>query len=113
MLTTVAAGRAFDYSYCIGMYAMAGQGFWSPRYMVVGPDEVVFVLSRGMEELGQRITRVTLTHDFQGQFGSFGAGEGQFIWPRSIAMDSENEPLRLRRATAPYFSLRPGRNFSG
>ena len=88
MLTTVAAGRVFDYSYCIGMYAMAGQGFWSPQDMVLGPDGVVFVLSRGMEELGQRITRVTLTHDFQGQFGSFGAGEGQFIWPRSIAMDS-------------------------
>ena len=89
MLTTVAAGRVFDYSYCIGMYAMSGQGFWSPQDMVLGPDGVVFVLSRGMEELGQRITRVTLTHDFQGQFGSFGPGEGQFIWPRSIAMDSD------------------------
>ena len=88
MLTTVAAGRVFDYSYCIGMYAMAGQGFWSPQDMVLGPDGVIFVLSRGMEELGQRVTRVTLSHDFQGQFGGFGAGDGQFIWPRSIAMDS-------------------------
>ena len=24
MLTTVAAGRVFDYSYCIGMYGMSG-----------------------------------------------------------------------------------------
>lgn len=88
MLTTVAAGRVFDYSYCIGMYAMAGQGFWSPQDFALGSGGVIFVLSRGMEELGQRITRVTLSHDFQGQFGGFGAGDGQFIWPRSITMDS-------------------------
>ena len=89
MLTTVAAGRVFDYSYCIGMYAMAGQGFWSPQDFALGSGGVIFVLSRGMEEIGQRITRVTLSHDFQGQFGGFGAGDGQFIWPRSITMDSQ------------------------
>ena len=89
MLTTVAAGRVFDYSYCIGMYAMSGQGFWSPQDFVFGPDNLIYVISRGVEEIGQRISRVTRDHEFLGQFGGFGRGDGQFIWPRSIDLDSE------------------------
>jgi DNA-binding beta-propeller fold protein YncE len=90
MLTTVAAGRVFDYNYCIGMYAGAGQGFWAPQDFVLGPNEIVYVVSRGQEELGQRITRVSLNHDFLGQFGGFGYGDGQFVWPRSLDMDQDN-----------------------
>ena len=89
MLTTVAAGRVFDYSYCIGMYAGAGQGFWAPQDFVLGPNGVIYVVSRGQEELGQRITRVSLDHEFLGQFGGFGSGDGQFIWPRSIDMSRD------------------------
>ena len=89
MLTTVAAGRVFDYSHCIGMYAMAGQGFWAPQDFVFGADGIIYVISRGQEEIGQRISKVSLDHEFLGQFGSFGSGDGQFIWPRSIEMDSD------------------------
>jgi hypothetical protein len=87
MLTTVAAGRVFDYSYCIGMYAMAGQGFWSPQDFALGSGGVFYVLSRGTEELGLRISKCTLDHKFLGQFGGYGAGDGQFVWPRSIDLD--------------------------
>ena len=34
MLTTVAAGRVYDYGYCIGMYSQAGRGFWAPQDFV-------------------------------------------------------------------------------
>ena len=88
MLTTVAAGRVFDYSYCIGMYGMSGQGFWSPQDFALNGD-TMYVLSRGAEELGQRVSRVTLDHQFLGQFGAFGRGDGQFVWPRSIALDDD------------------------
>ena len=88
MLTTVAAGRVFDYSYCLGMYAMSGQGFWSPQDFALAGDDTVYVISRGAEELGQRISRVTLNHQFLGQFGAFGRGDGQFVWPRSLALDN-------------------------
>ena len=88
MLTTVAAGRVFDYSYCIGMYGMSGQGFWSPQDFTLA-DDTIYVLSRGAEELGQRVSRVTLDHRFLGQFGAFGRGDGQFIWPRSITRDDD------------------------
>ena len=90
MLTTVAAGRVFDYSFCLGMYGMSGQGFWSPQDLALGDNGVVYVINRGAEELGQRISRVTLEHQFLGQFGAYGRGDGQFIWPRAIALDCNN-----------------------
>ena len=95
MLTTVAAGRAFDYSFCLGMYGMSGQGFWTPQDMALAPGsngdaDVVYIINRGAEELGQRISRVTLDHQFLGQFGGYGRGDGQFVWPRSIALDGDN-----------------------
>ena len=89
MLTTVAAGRVFDYSYCIGMYGMSGQGFWTPQDFALADDNLMYVISRGAEELGQRISRVTLDHQFLGQFGAYGRGDGQFIWPRSITLDAD------------------------
>ena len=89
MLTTVAAGRVFDYSYCIGMYGMSGQGFWAPQDFALGPDNLIYVINRGVEEIGQRISRVTRDHQFLGQFGSGGRGNGQFVWPRSIDLDSD------------------------
>ena len=88
MLTTVAAGRVFDYSYCIGMYGMSGQGFWAPQDFVLGEGNLIYVISRGVEEIGQRVTRVTRDHEFLGQFGAAGRGDGQFVWPRSIDLDS-------------------------
>ena len=88
MLTTVAAGRVFDFSHCIGMYGESGQGFWTPQDFVLGPDGLLFVISRGSEERGLRITKCTLNHQFLTQFGGFGPGDGQFIWPRSIDMDA-------------------------
>ena len=87
MLTTVAAGRVFDYSFCLGMYGMSGQGFWTPQDFALADDGLVYVINRGAEELGQRISKVTLDHQFLGQYGSFGRGDGQFVWPRSIALD--------------------------
>jgi DNA-binding beta-propeller fold protein YncE len=87
MLTTVAAGRVYDYSYCIGMYSQSGRGFWTPQDFVLGPNGRIYVLSRGAEQLGQRVSKITFDHQFQGQFGSFGAEDGRFVWPRSIDLD--------------------------
>ena len=87
MLTTVAAGRVFDYSFCLGMYGMSGQGFWTPQDFDIAADGTVFILNRGAEELGQRVSKVTLDHEFLDQFGGYGQGDGQFIWPRSIILD--------------------------
>ena len=89
MLTTVAAGRVFNYSYCIGMYGMSGLGFWAPLDFALGSSGVMYVINRGGEELGQRISKCTIDHKFLGQFGGFGSGDGQFIWPVSIDLDRD------------------------
>ena len=87
MLTTVAAGRVYDYSYCIGMYSQSGQGFWAPQDFVLGSNDRIYVLSRGVEQLGQRVSKINFDQEFKGQFGSVGAEDGRFIWPRSIDLD--------------------------
>ncbi len=87
MLTTVAAGRVFDYSYFIGMYSQSAQGFWTPQDFVLGQNGRIYVLSRGVEQLGQRVSKINFDHEFQGQFGSFGGEDGRFMWPRSIDLD--------------------------
>jgi len=89
MLTTVAAGRVFSHTGCIGMYGNAGAGFWSPLDFAMGSSGVLYVVSRGSEELGQRITRCTVDHQFLSQFGGYGTGDGQFIWPVSLDLDRE------------------------
>ena len=87
MLTTVAAGRVFDYSYCIGMFSMAAQGFQYPQDFTLDANGLMYVISRGTEEIGMRVSKVTMDHEFQGQFGTAGQSDGQFIWPRSIDLD--------------------------
>jgi DNA-binding beta-propeller fold protein YncE len=90
MLTTVAAGRIFNYSHCIGMYGMSGLGFWAPLDFAFGANGVIYVISRGdSEALGPRISKCTTDHQFLTQYGGFGAGDGQFFWPVSIDVDSE------------------------
>ena len=89
MLTTTAAGRTFDYSHCLGMYGMSGLGFWAPLDFAFGANGVLYVVNRGGEELGQRISKCTIDHKFLGQFGGYGSGDGQFIWPVSIALDQD------------------------
>ena len=89
MLTTVAAGRVFNFSHCLGMYGMAGLGFWDPLDFAFGANGVIYVVNRGAEELGQRVSICTVDHEFVSQFGGFGSGDGQFMWPVSIDVDSQ------------------------
>lgn len=89
MLTTVAAGRVFNFSHCLGMYGMAGLGFWDPLDFTFAANGVLYVVNRGAEELGQRISKCTVNHEFLTQFGGFGNRDGQFVWPVSIDVDQE------------------------
>lgn len=89
MLTTTAAGRAYDYSYCIGMVAMSGAGFTFPVDFALGAEGVIYVINRAAEGLNQRISKCTVDHQFLGQFGSPGSADGQFTWPMSLDLDRD------------------------
>lgn len=89
MLTTVAAGRVFDYSHCMGMYSTSGVGFLVPMDFALGRNETVYVLNRGVDEITLRISKCTLNHEFIGDIGRYGMGDGQFVWPMALALDQE------------------------
>ena len=87
MLTTIAAGRVFDYSHCMGMYSTSGIGFLVPMDLALGSDDTVYVLNRGVDEITLRISKCTRNHEFITDIGRFGMGDGQFVWPMAIALD--------------------------
>ena len=89
MLTTIASGRVFDYSHCIGMYSTSGVGFLVPMDFALASDGVLYVLNRGVDEITLRISKCTLNHEFIGDIGRYGMGDGQFVWPMGIALDSD------------------------
>ena len=89
MLTTVASGRVYDYSHCMGMYSTSGIGFLVPMDFVLGSNDSIYVLNRGVDEITLRISKCTLGHEFIGDIGRFGMGDGQFVWPVAIDLDSD------------------------
>lgn len=79
------------YNRTIGVTAMFGRGFYYPVDIVADEGGRLYVLNRSSDgdKRGVRITAMNLEEEYFGIFGEFGAGDGQFTWPNSIAMDSE------------------------
>ena len=94
MLTQTVAGRTYDYSHNVGQGASTGPGFYFGVDLALGIDGRAYVLNRGNGAgLGQRVSMLTLgsqagEEEYIGEFGSFGDGAGQLIWPAGIAVDS-------------------------
>ena len=104
MVTQIAAGRVYDYNYCLGRGGITGIGFQDINGIAVGPDNKIYVLNRGGENIASvpwnktgRGTRVGVFNlgdgsgheEFLTEFGRYGDGDGEFIWPAGIALDSE------------------------
>ena len=83
--------RTFAYSHSIGRNEFAGTGFRNPVDMAVGEDNVVYVINRSYENRpdGTRISVVTMDEEYISEFGAYGEGNGEFVWPTSIAIDSQ------------------------
>lgn len=88
MLTTTVAGRTWNFSHAIGRNAAAGNGFTNPYAITVGPDGVMYVISRGAEGAGgvvaenKRIAKVTMDENLVGEFG-----RTDLTWGAGIAVD--------------------------
>ncbi|MDA0735214.1 MAG: NHL repeat-containing protein [Chloroflexi bacterium] len=84
-----------EYSYVktIGNAAAPGQiGFRNPVDVALGKGGLLYVLSHAAENSpsGKRIAKCTFDEEhFLGEFGSFGAEDGQFTWPNSLAVGEE------------------------
>ncbi len=94
MLTTVAAGRVYNFSHVIGRDASRGPAFHSPSALAIGQDSVVYVVSRGNEaSFGTRVGKIKIwppgDEELLSEFGQRGEEDGQLTWPTSVAIDGE------------------------
>ena len=99
MLTTVAAGRVFDYSHAVGGLEMP-----QPIASACAAGNRLYVLNRQFEEVLDvpwnkaatcveinlyRVPTTPRDEEFLGTFSRYGSEEGEFIWPAGLAIDSE------------------------
>tara|TARA_B100001123_G_C15206957_1_gene985664 strand:- start:39 stop:1055 length:1017 start_codon:yes stop_codon:yes gene_type:complete len=90
MKTSEMIGKKFKYSYTIGKQSPGGPGFRYPVDLAIDNGDILFVVNRGSEgEPCHRISKLTASEKYIGQFGSYGKGDGQFIWPTSVAIDKK------------------------
>jgi DNA-binding beta-propeller fold protein YncE len=88
-ITQMIAGRTFTYMECMGRNGAGETGFIHPVGIARGKDNVIYILNAGTEFLpSARITKATLEHEWLMDIGSPGNGDGQFLWPGGIALDS-------------------------
>ena len=69
---------------------MRGRGFYCPVDTAIGKNGRLYVVSRSLDSDpgGVRVTVCGADSEFFRVFGSGGEGDGQFVWPVSIACDS-------------------------
>ena len=84
----------FQYSHTIGMYAQIGRGFNNPVDMALGREDVLYVLNRAGSDISprmsyKRVSVCTVSEAFHGEFSHGGTGDGEIMWPTSIAIDAE------------------------
>ena len=84
------SNRSFVFDRTVGRAEFSGSGFRAPMDIALAPDGRIYVANRSWEYRpdGVRVTMLTVDEDYIGQFSSYGDGDGQMIWPSSVALDS-------------------------
>ena len=87
---TKARPNFLEYVMTLGMTTMEGRGFYYPVDTAIGQDGWLYVVNRSLDNVtrGVRVTMCDIDSEYYGTFGSFGEGDGQFIWPSGGAIDS-------------------------
>ena len=82
--------RTYYFSHAVGRNEFAGTGFRNAVDMAIAPDGQVYVINRSYEQRpdGIHMTVCTLDEEYITEFGAYGEGDGQFVWPTSVALDS-------------------------
>ena len=80
------------YSHTLGVVAMEGRGFSNPVDLVISSENLIYVLSRTNPEQpeGIRIGICNMESEYFGDFGEYGTGRGQFVWPTALAIDQDD-----------------------
>lgn len=84
----MSANIGLRYQKTIGLLAQSGRGFSLPVDVAFGPRGLLYVLNRGNSvQRNVHVTICTVDDDYRTDFGAYGSGDGQFIWPTAIAVD--------------------------
>jgi DNA-binding beta-propeller fold protein YncE len=80
------------YSHTIGLLALNGRGFSNPMNAAVTDDGLIYVVNRSNStqalQGAVRITMCNIDGDYLGEFGKYGTGDGAFVWPTALDVDS-------------------------
>jgi DNA-binding beta-propeller fold protein YncE len=94
---SVAVAHPYRYSQTIGMFVEYGRGMSNPYDVAPAGDGRLFVLSRSnifdAPLGGLRIGIMTLEEDYLGDWGTYGSGPGQLVWPNSMVFDRHGRLL--------------------
>ena len=86
------ARQVLKYDRTIGIVAMEGRGFSNPVDIAFSSDDRIYVVNRtnALQPYGIRIGICDIESNYYGHFGSYGSDPGQFVWPSSVAFDSDD-----------------------
>ena len=86
--------RTFTYESTAARAEHVGAGVRYPIDFALTSDDVAYIVNRGREDRpdGTRLTVIRLGEageEYITEFGSYGEGDGQFMWPIGIALDKD------------------------
>jgi DNA-binding beta-propeller fold protein YncE len=80
------------YSHTIGLLALTGRGFSNPMNAAATDNGTLYVVNRSNStqalQGAVRITICNVAGEYLGEFGKYGMGDGEFVWPTAIDVDS-------------------------
>lgn len=80
------------YSHTIGLLALTGRGFSNPMDAAVTSGGTMYVVNRSNStqalQGAVRITICNIEGEYLGEFGKYGVGDGEFVWPTALDLDS-------------------------
>src|SRR5918996_2248070 len=89
---SMSAKIGFRYHQTIGLLAQTGRGFSLPMDFAFGQGGVLYVVNRGTPVArNTHVTICTVDGDYRADFGAYGTGDGQFIWPTAAAVDRNGD----------------------
>lgn len=91
----LSVNEKYRYHSLIGLLSASAEGFSGPVSIALGPNDLLYVASRGNPNQREsvRITKCTKDGEYVDQFGGWGEKDGEFIWVTDIGFNSRNEVL--------------------